>query len=239
MTLGRRPTGRRGRDSIPAWFIFLVGIALVFGIYYVWLGIQSFLRSGGRGIIESTQNAAIVSTATAASIETGIPTVRPTTTPFPPCEPFFVIVPNARVRAAPGDSGAVLTSFFMNDPVCVEGRAAPDSEWYIIDWKPETRRVDIAYMHESVIAPKNPTPTPTPTQKPPPSVTPLPSLTPSRIATITRTPTVTQTPTITPTLPPSETPTVTPTVSASETPMPTDPPAITLTPSPEPVLQSA
>src|ERR1700741_1148011 len=128
MTLGRRPTNRRGRDGLPAWLIFLVGIALVFGVYYVWLGIQSFLRSGGRGILESTRSAEIVSTATAAFIETGIPTVKPTTTPFPPCEPFYVIVPNARVRAAPSDSGAILTSFFMNDPVCVEGRVAPDSE---------------------------------------------------------------------------------------------------------------
>jgi len=187
MTLGRRPTGRRGRDGLPAWLIFLVGIALVFGIYYVWLGIQSFLRSGGRGIIESTRSASIVSTATAAFIETGIPTVRPTTTPFPPCEPFIVIVPNARVRGAPSDSGAIITSFFMNDPVCVEGRVAPDSEWYIIDWKPETRRVDVAYMHESVIEPKNPTPTPTHTQKPPPSVTPLPTLTPSRTPAVTAT----------------------------------------------------
>ncbi len=215
MTLGRRPTGRRGRDGLPAWLIFLVGVALVFGIYYVWLGVQSFLRSGGRGIIESTQNAAIVSTATAAFIETGIPTVKPTTTPFPPCEHFYVIVPNARVRAAPSDTGAVLTSFFMDDPICVEGRAAPDSEWYIIDWKPETRRVDIAYMHESVIAPKNPTPTPTNTQKPPPSVTPVPTLTPSRTPTITRTPKESPTPTITltPTATPTNAPTVTPEVT--------------------------
>ncbi|MBI1277230.1 MAG: hypothetical protein GC179_03785 [Anaerolineaceae bacterium] len=233
MTLGRRPTGRRGRDSVPAWLIFLVGVALVFGIYYVWLGIQSFLRSGGRGIIEATQNAAIVSTATAVYIQTGIPTVRPTTTPFPPCEPFIVIVPNARVRSAPSESGGILTSFFMNDPVCVEGRAAPDSEWYIIDWKPETRRVDIAYMHESVIAAKNPTPTVTPTQKPPPTVTPLPTLTPSK------TPTITRTPTITPTLPPSLTPTITPTLAASHTPAATETPEVTLTPSTKPVLQNA
>ncbi len=206
MTLGRRPTGQRGRDGLPAWLIFLVGIALVFGIYYVWLGIQSFLRSGGRGIIESTRSAAIVSTATAASIETGIPTIRPTTTPFPPCDPFIVIVPNARVRGAPSDSGAILTSFFMNDPVCVEGRVAPDSEWYIIDWKPETRRVDIAYMHESVIAAKNPTPTPTNTQKPPPSVTPAPTWTPST------------TPRVTPTEIPEATATDTPKSTVRRTP---------------------
>jgi hypothetical protein len=209
MTLGRRPTSRRGRDGLPAWLIFLVGIALVFGIYYVWLGIQSFLRSGGRGILESTRSAAIVSTATAASMETGIPTVKPTTTPFPPCIPFIVIVPNARVRAAPSDSGAVLTSFFMDDPVCVEGRSAPDSEWYIIDWKPQTRRVDIAYMHESVIEAKDPTPTPTNTQKPPPSVTPMPTLTASH------TPRVTATDTLEPTATDTPKPTVTRTPTAT------------------------
>lgn len=208
MTLGRRPNNPRRRDGLPAWLIFLVGIALVFGAYYVWLGVQSFLRSGGRGIIESTRSASIVSTATAAFIETGIPTVRPTTTPFPPCEPFTVIVPNARVRGAAGESGAVLTSFFQGDPVCVVGRAAPDSEWFIIDWKPETRRVDIAYMHESVIASNNPTPTPTNTQRPLPSVTPVPTLTPSQTPTVgpteTRDPSITETPT--PTVTPSITP---------------------------------
>ncbi len=207
MTLGRRPTNRRGRDGLPAWLIFLIGIALVFGIYYVWLGIQSFLRSGGRGIIESTRSAAIVSTATAAAVETGIPTIRPTQTPFPPCEAFTVIVPNARVRGAPGDNGAIITSFFEGDPVCVVGRAAPGSEWYIIDWKPETRRVDIAYMHESVIASKNPTPTVTRTPKPLPSVTPEPTLTPSQTPTIG--PTATRDPLLTDTPTPSLTPTAT------------------------------
>jgi hypothetical protein len=146
MTLGRRPTGRRGRDGLPAWLIFLVGIALV----------------------------------------------------------FVVIVPNARVRAAPSDSGTIITSFFMNDPVCVEGRVAPDSQWYIIDWKPETRRVDIAYMHESVIEAKNPTPTPTRSPTTPPSVTSAPTLTPSRTpkVTATETPEETVTDVPNPTIPP-------------------------------------
>jgi hypothetical protein len=206
----RPPNRRRGSNSPPAWIIFLAGIALVFGLYYVWLGVQNFLRSGGRGVVESTAQAEIVATATAqvALPTRGAATPLPTFTPIPTCEDFIVIVPNARVRETPSESGAVIDAYVENDPVCVIGRPSPESEWYTIDQRPGTRRIETAYMHESVIAPVNPTPTPSTTPTPLPTVTATPS--PTSTATTPPRPTVTidlLTPdTATPTLTPTATP---------------------------------
>ena len=54
------------------------------------------------------------------------------------------------------------------------------SEWYSIDLNPSTRRIELAYMHESIIEAVNPTPTP--------SITPTPSNTVSPPPTVTLTP---------------------------------------------------
>lgn len=214
MSLGRRPPrmSRRGRDGPPPWLIFLVGIALVFGGYYLWLGAQNFLRTGGKGVVEATERAVIVSTATAESfIPTRLPTSPFTPTPVPECQQFVVNVPNARVRQSPSENSATVDSLFQNQEVCVLGRAAPDSEWYVIDQNPSTRRLELAYMHESVLEAVNPTLTPSRTSTPLPTVTatPSPTLTP---VTPTTTPRPTDTPnpatpdTLTPSLTPSSTP---------------------------------
>jgi hypothetical protein len=219
MSLGRRPPRmtRRGGDGPPAWLIFLVGIALVFGGYYLWLGAQNFLRTGGRGVIETTEQAQIVSSATAQSfISTRQPTSVFSPTPVPECEPFVVNVPNARVRQSPSEGSATIDSLFQNQEVCVLGRAEPDSEWYIIDQNPANRRLELAYMHESVLESVNPTPTPSRTPTPLPTITstPMPTLTP-----------------VTPTLTPSPTETRDPEI--------TDTPTPTFTPSPTAPRQNA
>jgi hypothetical protein len=214
MSLGRRPprVSRRGGNGPPAWLIFLVGVALVFGGYYLWLGAQNFLRTGGRGVVEATERAVIVASATAERvIPTRLATTQFTATPVPECMTFIVSVPNARVRAAPSESSATITSYFANEEVCVLGRAAPDSEWYMIDQNPRTRRQELAYMHESVLKALNPTPTPSNTPTPLPTVTSMPTLTPSPVTpTLTPQPTETRDPstpdTPTPTLTPSSTP---------------------------------
>lgn len=219
MSLGRRPPHitRRGRDGPPAWLIFLVGIALVFGGYYLWLGAQNFLRTGGKGVVEATERAGIVSTATAQSF---LPTRQPTSpftpTPVPECEPFVVSVPNARVRQSPSEGSATIDSLFQDSEVCVLGRAAPDSEWYIIDQNPASRRLELAYMHESVLQAVNPTPTPSRTPTPLPTITVTPSLTPTPV-----------------------TPTLTPRPTETRDPEITDTPTPTFTPSPTAPRQSA
>lgn len=204
MSLGRNPRHSRGSGGPPAWFIFIVGVAIVFGIYYVWLGVQNFLRTGGRGIAETTQQAQVITTATARVRPTANLNILPTFTPVPTCLDFVVSVPNAIVREAPSPNGAIVTSYSQNETVCVLGRPQPDSEWYTIDMNPRTRRLETAYMHESVIQALYPTPTPTRTPTPAPTLTspptPTASITPSPRPTETLDPDVTDTP------PPTATP---------------------------------
>jgi hypothetical protein len=196
--------------------VFLIGAALVFGLYYLLQGAQTFLRTGGLGVVEATRQAEIVASATqqrATRVVAQI-TALPSATPQPTCTDFRVIVPSAIVRDAPSPSAAVLRGFSQGEIICVLWRE-PGSEWYTIDRDRSTRRRELAYMHESVIAPVNPTATLPPTTTPPPTLTP--SITPSQLPTEppTSTPRVTATPAIenAPTLPPppTSTPSITPT----------------------------
>ncbi len=209
----RSPSGRSGRDrgdGLPAWLVFILGAALIFGLYYLWQGAQNFLRTGGLGVEESTQRAVVVASATAKRVTSVLSvdnrTRAPTATPIPPCQDFIVSVPNAVVREGPSTASGIVTSYKEGQAVCVISME-PDSDWYLIDTTPETRRLDAAYMHESVIRAVNPTPRPTITSTPLPTVTPLPTLTPSQTPIIrpTRTPRVTPTETPTPTPPPTAT----------------------------------
>jgi hypothetical protein len=209
MALNRRPASRGGNDGPPAWLIFLVGMALVFGAYYVWIGFQNFVRSGGQGIVESTQQAEIVSTATAEIVRQNLQiTLRPTNTPVPACQEFIVVVASARVRELPDERAATIDAYNENEVVCVLERAAPDSEWFTIDQDTSTRRLELAYMHESVIEAVNPTPTPTRTPTPLPTITATPA--PSRTPTLPPAPTATRDPRATDTLTPTITPSPTP-----------------------------
>lgn len=206
---------RRG-GGLPPILVFLIGAALVFGLYYLLQGAQTFLRTGGLGVVEATRQAEIVASATqqrATRVVAQI-TALPSATPQPTCTDFRVIVPSAIVRDAPSPSAAVLRGFSQGEIICVLWRE-PGSEWYTIDRDRSTRRRELAYMHESVIAPVNPTATLPPTTTPPPTLTP--SITPSQLPTEppTSTPRVTATPAIenAPTLPPppTSTPSITPT----------------------------
>jgi hypothetical protein len=205
MSFGRR-TPQHGGSGPPTWLVFLVGIAVVFGLYYVWLGIQNFVRTGGGGVLEATERAQIIFTATAQFF----PSTRviATPTPIPDCEDFTVTAPSANVRKEPSETAAVLKVFKQGEIVCVIGRPTPDSEWYTIDLQPQSRRLELAYMHESVIQAVHPTPTASRTATPLPTVTATPSPTktetPVPIPTDTRDPNITYTPS--PTVTPSLTP---------------------------------
>lgn len=201
----------RARGGPPAWFVFILGMALVFAGYYLWTGLQSFIQSSGQGIVESTQQAVIINTATAVRrTELGLDsdvTARPSFTPIPPCELFVVSVPSAIVRSEPNTTAAVLASWSEGTEVCVKGRAGADSTWYVVDLRPETRLLEEAFMREDLIRAVHPTPTATRTFTPAPTVTPAPTLTPSNTAP--PLPTITPNPQSSPTPTPSETPTPT------------------------------
>jgi hypothetical protein len=205
-----RPPPRRGSNGTPSWVIFLLGAALVFGLYYLGVGVRDYFQTGGLGVVESTQRADIVSSATAIQVQVQArsATPIPTFTPLPTCTEFVVIVPNAIVREQPTTTGTIVTQWRLGTSVCVLGRASQNSEWYLVDGNPTTRRFDEAYMREDVIEAANPTPTPSITFTPPPTITP------------TFTPTVTSTPLPAPTETPNpdatDTPTNTPTPTATE-----------------------
>jgi hypothetical protein len=159
----------------------LVAVALVMGSFYLWDGARRFVSSGGLGVAESTQRAQLVATSTAERGTRVVITRTPpsTPTPLPTCEDFRVEVvdaPNAIVRELPSRTAAVIDAWPSGTMVCVLGQDS-GSEFYTIDLNPETRRLELAYMHESVLEPVNPTATPTVTFTPPPTVTPVPTAT--------------------------------------------------------------
>lgn len=201
---GRR--GGYGSHGPPAWLVFLVGVALVFGVYYIWIGVQDYMALGARTVSQATQEAVVRSTATA--VEAGVrgldATPRPTFTPIPECQEFVVIVDAAIVRQGPTTGSQPLDSLGRGEPVCVIERRG---DWYLIDRDPVRRRIVEAYMFYNIIEAVNPTPTPTATYTPAPTITPEPTLTPSDTPspapTATPDPDATETPTPTPTLTPT------------------------------------
>ncbi len=161
------------RSGPPSWFVILVGIAIVFGVYYLWLGLRNFMASGV-SVSESTQEAIAQSTATAVRIEEIVlnaPTPLPSLTPIPPCQEFIVRVPIAIVRAGPSTSSRIIEGLREGETVCVI-TMLPDSEWYLIDQNMLTRRLERVYMHRDIIRAVNPTPRPTATAIPSGTATP-------------------------------------------------------------------
>lgn len=202
----------------PAWFVFILSVSLVFGMYYLWLGVQTYLSTGGLGVEAATEQAVIVSTATAVQAATNaIPTrtLIPSFTPPPPCQAWVVTVPSAIVRAAASVDAPIITVFEGGTEVCVIDRI-PNTLWYQVDARPETRRIDEGYMRGDIIRPINPTATPTLSPTPLPTVTPI-------------------TPTLTPTSAPTHTPDPDASPSATLTPSPTHTPSPTLIPTQPPV----
>lgn len=205
---------RANQGGPPGWFVFLIGIAFVFGIYYLYTGALTFFETGGRSVLGAADQAQLNLTATMErrlDMSLELPTRRPTSTPVPDCQVFVVVVPSAIVRALPSTGAPIVQTHREGEEICVIEREA-GTDWYLIDSIPATRRIDAAYMRDDLIRPRFPTPTPSNTLPPPPTITSTP------------TPTVTPTPTITLTPEASATP------DANATPTPTVTPSPTLTP---------
>lgn len=184
MSLSKRPGSspggpEYGQSGPPAWLIFLTGIALVFAAYYLWLGFQDYVESGGLGILESAEQAELVNTATAERIATQTQSViirnpLPTGTPIPECMDFRVNVAVANLRAFPQPDAPILDGLTEGTVVCVLQRTA-DEDWYLIDRNPRTRTIEEGYIFYNIIEAVNPTPTPSNTVTPAPTVTPMPT----------------------------------------------------------------
>ncbi len=198
------------RSTSPAWLVFLLAVAVILGVYYLWQGFRMYLQTGGLGIIEATEQAQVIATATADRLlSMPQPTLQPSLTPIPECKQFVVSVPSAIVRERASTNAPIVTSWNQGTLVCMIERAPENEEWFVVDGNPETRRIEFAYMHETVIRAVNPTPTPSRTPTPLATVTPLPTgtatLSPTPQPTATVDPRATDTPTITPSATPTAT----------------------------------
>jgi hypothetical protein len=198
------------RSGPSPWLIIVVGALVVFGGYYVWTGFLSFLEDEGNITAQNTREA--FSTATAQAVTQRPTLFMPVTfTPLPPCQMFAVSVERAVYRECPLQDNRqcpVREVVPYGTELCVYARAPENPEWYVVELNPGGAFRDVVYMHESVIEPVNPTPTPTTTFTPLPTISPTPSQTPL--------PTVL--PSLTDTLNPATPPTPTPTLTPSATP---------------------
>jgi hypothetical protein len=184
---------RRQSDGPPSWFVFLLGVAFIFGAFYLWTSLQSYLRTGGLSVDQATQISREDASATAVQRVTTVaelPTRRPSATPKPDCQDFRVTAATAIMRQQPSTAASLIESIPEGTVVCVlEASAGGDGfTWYMIDRDPVTRLIETAYMREDVIEPANPSPTPSITVIPPTitesySPTPTASTTPSATAT--------------------------------------------------------
>lgn len=208
MTYPNRPSQQN--NGPPAWFVFLLAVAFVFGAYYFWINLQTFMRTGGLSVAQATLYAQQKGTSTAEQrsvLQAVLPTQRPSPTSKPPCQEFEVVAPSGIMRQQPTTASPLVDSLTEGTIICVlQGQAGADGFlWYLIDRDPITRRIEVGYMREDIIEAKNPTPTPSPTPMLPPTITP------------TATPTATQT-----ALPPTQDPYATP--LPTRTPLPTETP---------------
>ena len=213
MALGKRPgtsptRPNFGRSGPPSWLIFLLGIAFVMGLFYLWQGVSDFMQTEGRGIIELRTLQSEISTSTAVRItleaQGVLITPLPTGTAIPECTDFIITVDRANIRAEPNVNSSWIETAVQGETVCVLGQ---ENDWYLIDLNPNTRRIDSGYVRNDLVEALNPTPTPSNTLSPAPTVTNLPA----------NTPTISPTPRPTNTIDPDATDTRTPTPSATPT----------------------
>ena len=201
------------RSGPPSWFILLLGIAIVFGVYYLWLGLRNFM-STGVGVAETTLQAIEHETATAVrfqEIQFDVPTPLPSFTPIPPCQDFVVSVSIATVRSEPSTSSRIVEGLTEGETVCVI-TALQDGEWYLVDQNSRTRRIEKVYMHRDIIRALNPTARPTATVTPTETLTPTVTMTPSETLSPTTKPTEATLAVTSP--PPSPSPSPTPSATA-------------------------
>lgn len=170
----------RRKSGPPAWFVILIVMALVFGVYYLFTGIQDFFSFTDNNVTASQVTQAGVTPI--RSMLEPLPTLRPTSTPIPECKVYFIAVERAIVRGAATTNSAVMESLTQGAEICVIARE-PGTEWYLIDLDPSSRFIDRGYIRADLVQSRDPTPTPTNTIGPAPTVTLTPSWTPSQSAT--------------------------------------------------------
>jgi hypothetical protein len=178
----------RNGGGPPAWIVFLAGVALIFGVYYVWLGVRDFLANGINPAIP-TQHVEQDLTAVfeEAVNQSGLPTARPTLTPLPSCQRYTVRVEEVNVRTGPNVESDFIEKRLLGSEICVLGFQG-DTNWFLIDMDTATRRIEPGYIRSDLLEAANPSPTPAPSTTALPTITLTPSHTPTDTPTATFTP---------------------------------------------------
>jgi hypothetical protein len=158
-------------------FIVVSAIAVVMSCVLVWGLSFQWLQDSQEANQNSTLSAESTSRATPPTSVFSLNAP----TEVPDCQSFEVAVNAATIRICPSEQCERRDIREFEDPVCVYSRAEPSEqypladEWYIIDINPDGAFRDLAYMHQSVLRPINPTPRPSKTFTPLPTVTLTPS----------------------------------------------------------------
>jgi cell division septation protein DedD len=201
------------RSGPSPLLIVSIGALIVFGGYFVWVGVLSFLQDHGDITAPATHAANASATAQAAPVVIlPSPFMPATFTPLPDCQWFKVKVSRAVYRECPSKDNnecPIRDTADYGTEFCVYSRVPGNPEWYVVELNPGGSYRDTVFMHESVLEAVNPTVTPAPTITPGPTITPVPTFTPA--------PTVLPSATPTPTPPPDASPTPTPTLTPSPT----------------------
>ena len=162
---GNQPSSNGGP---PFLLLLLVAFALVLGVFFLFQGLRSF----SPGVNPESNSATLQAQAELTEIASqnadrfATQTARPTATPIPPCQEFTIRTAMANVRAEPDIDAEVLDRLPEGTTICVIQPASSPIEWHLIDLNPNTRRIETAYMHISVLRAVNPTPRPTATVTP-------------------------------------------------------------------------
>ncbi len=168
---------RPGQAKPPVWIVILTAAMLVFGGYFIWQGVKRYMGSSFQGFAQATERVVSTPTANIPPTRDARFTLAPSRTPVPACQEFLVIVPEAIIRECASTRCAIAATRREGETVCVLEREYGADDWYIVDLDDSQFFSTIAYMHESLLRPMNPTPTPSVTNTLLPTLTPLPSST--------------------------------------------------------------
>lgn len=168
----------RRSGGAPAWFVFLIGLAVVFGAFRIWTGVQGFFADGGGSFPTTTPNSEVRATAAANETNQPVATRFPTNTPQPTCQTFVVRAGagTINVRRQATTLGVVEQTITEGTAVCV---LALEGDWYRVDMDVNTRRIEEGFIFAELLDAQNPTPTPSDTALPAPTITLTPTVTPS------------------------------------------------------------
>jgi len=149
----------------PRWMQVVIGVLIAVGGFTILRGVMTFIETEGTMVTAPTFTAVAQVILNRTGSPRG-PTLDFTNvskvalTPTRVCQMFKVKVVKARIRDCPKETCETLSLPPQGASICVYGTAANAPDWYEINTDPADPFYRPAYMHQSVLAPENPTPKP-------------------------------------------------------------------------------